>query len=129
MTKEHGGDIEKARGFRRRATYPERLVWGLLRDRKTENAKFRRQFPLGPYVLDFYCEEVPLCVEIDGETHDARVVHDIRRTAYLNSQGIEVLRVANADVIQDLEAVQRYIAAAVRRRRDEMPRRRLKEGS
>jgi len=122
MSREHDVDIEKARGFRRRATYPERLVWRLLRDRKTENAKFRRQFPLDRYVLDFFCEEVLLCVEIDGETHDARVEHDIRRTEFLNSQGIEVLRVANADVIHDLDAVHRYISAAVRRRRGELPR-------
>lgn len=119
MFKEHDDDIHKARGLRRRSTYPERLVWGLLRDRKMENTKFRRQHPIGPYVLDFFSDEVVLAVEIDGSTHEGRVEYDARRTDFLNSQGIEVLRVANLDVMKELEAVRRYIAAAVLRRREE----------
>ena len=65
--------------------------------------KFRRQYPAGPYTLDFYCPLAKLCVEIDGSLHDA--AHDARRDAYLAAEGVLTLRFVSAEVYEDIEPV------------------------
>ena len=67
---------------------------GLLRDRQLLDFKFRRQHPLGSYILDFYCYDVKLAIELDGGQHaeDAQLKHDEKRSAWLKAQGITVLR-------------------------------------
>ena len=72
--------------------------------------KFRRQYPVGPFVLDFFCHEASLAVELDGMSHVASAETDRKRTAYLNRLGIRMFRVTNDDVLSDLEAVLRGIA-------------------
>ena len=98
--------IERARELRRRMTLPEVLLWQAIRGSKL-GARFRRQHPIGPDILDFYCDEAKLAVEIDGEGHDHpdQLAHDRRRTAWLNAQGIDVLRITAQDVLRELEAV------------------------
>ena len=75
--------------------------------------KFRRQHPTGPYVVDFFCQEVGLVVEIDGASHEDREEKDSERTAYLEKQGLRVFRVTNANVMGDPEAVAMGIAREV----------------
>src|SRR4051812_36329020 len=75
-----------ARDMRRDATLAERRLWGLLRNRKMEGFKFRRQVPLGPYIVDFACLEAKLVVEADGGQH-ADNVCDERRDAWLEANG------------------------------------------
>ncbi len=67
----------------------ERLIWSRLRDRKVDGWKFRRQQPIGPYFVDFYCHAARLAVEIDGPVHwdEARAAYDLRRQAWLESEG------------------------------------------
>jgi very-short-patch-repair endonuclease len=83
---------------------PEVVLWQALR-RRQWGMRFRRQHPVGPYVLDFYCPERKLCVEVDGYVHDLpeQAARDEQRDAWLGEQGIRVLRFAAADVLDDRE--------------------------
>ena len=98
---------EFARQLREQQTEPESTIWFLLRDRRFQGLKFRRQHAVPPYVLDFYCEELKLTVELDGGQHnaDSEQVRDEQRSAYLNSLGIEVVRYWNHDVLNRIEDV------------------------
>jgi very-short-patch-repair endonuclease len=96
----------RARQLRRDATFPERVLWSVLRDRRLSGVKFRRQHPVGPYVVDFYCISHRLVVELDGNSHAERGREDRERQAYLESvAGVRVLRVGNDDVLHDRESV------------------------
>lgn len=92
-------------------TLPEGLMWIALRGRKLAGLRFRRQHPIGPYILDFYCDEARLAVEIDGQAHEhpERVRHDRRRTAWLEGRGVTVIRLAAREVLDDMEAALTYV--------------------
>ncbi len=96
-----------ARQLRANLTECKRLLWSRLRNRQLSGFKFRRQHPLPPYVLDFCCAELGLAVELDGGQHydEAGQAKDQRRTGYLRQQGLEVLRLSNLDVLQNLDGV------------------------
>src|SRR5689334_9930632 len=104
--------IARSRDLRKRSTIPERLLWGRLRDRRLTGLKFRRQSPLGGFVLDFYCEDHKLALELDGNSHNNRAAYDRSRQAWIEEQGIRVLRFANDDVIKDMETVLKAILIA-----------------
>ncbi|MBX3070966.1 MAG: DUF559 domain-containing protein [Thermomicrobiales bacterium] len=95
--------------LRHRQSPTEATLWEALRNRGASGFKFRRQHPAGPFILDFYCAEARLAVELDGESHDNRAAYDEKRTAWLNEQGIVVLRFPNEDVVLDRDAVVRRI--------------------
>ncbi len=107
--------LDFARQLRRQATDAETLLWRLLRGRQLANVKFRRQYAFPPYILDFYCHELKVAVELDGGQHneDAGRRRDARRDEYLAEQGIRVLRFWNNDVLGETEAVLEAIYAAV----------------
>ena len=94
-----------ARELRQTQTDAEQLIWSMLRDRRLHGMKFRRQHPIAPYVLDFYCHEAKLAIELDGGQHNERVAEDERRSEFLTKQGIRVLRFWNNDVLQNTEVV------------------------
>jgi len=96
-----------ARQLRKNATDAENLLWRLLRNRQLAGAKFRRQHPVPPYVLDFYCHEQRLAVEIDGGQHNQpdHRRRDARRSEFLAQQGIRVLRFWSDEVLRETEAV------------------------
>lgn len=100
-------------------TPPEARLWAYLRGSRFHDFKFRRQHPVGPYVLDFYCAWARLAVEVDGMTHEQPdgMAHDRRRTAWLAEQGVRVIRIRAIDVRDELEGVLGYIHAAVLARR------------
>ena len=102
--------VQRARKLRREATVPERLLWAVLRGRRLGGLRFRRQHPIGPYVVDFYCHQARLVVEVDGMSHEDKQEQDAQREMYLREQGLHVFRVTNSDVNEDLEAVARAIA-------------------
>jgi len=95
--------------MRREMPLPEVILWQLLRGGKVDGLRFRRQHPIGPFVLDFYCAERKLAIEVDGLAHDnaERFEQDERRTMWLNNQGIQVIRFMASDILdpQALEAV------------------------
>ena len=90
-------------------TDAERKLWSPLRDRQIDGLKFRRQHPIGQYVLDFLCEERRLAVELDGSQHTAE--KDAVRTAWLADHGIRILRFWNNDVLTNLSGVLETISA------------------
>ena len=109
---------ERARELRKKQTPAEDLFWELLRDRQCCELKFRRQHQFGDYLLDFYCHELKLAVELDGEPHNtaARQKKDVTRDAYLKSQGVTSLRFENRIVVETpeviLEAIARHAASS-----------------
>jgi very-short-patch-repair endonuclease len=88
--------ISNAQRLRRTLSVPEARLWSRLRVRAPDKPVFRRQHPIGPYVLDFYCAKAHLAIEIDGVSHDMgdRPQRDIRRDAWLEARGITVVRIA-----------------------------------
>jgi very-short-patch-repair endonuclease len=96
---------QRARQLRRTMTKPERALWQLLRDRRLAQLKFLRQQPVGNYIVDFFCESAALIIELDGASHDGGAIYDRQRQAWLELQGLRVLRIANDDVLHDPEAV------------------------
>jgi very-short-patch-repair endonuclease len=98
---------ERARKLRREATDAERVFWSRVRNEQLAGAKFRRQHPIGPYIVDFVCLEHRLVVEIDGSQHDepAQRQHDEKRTAWLNSEGYAVQRYWAWDVMSDVDHI------------------------
>lgn len=104
-----------ARSLRRRATGPEDILWQALRGRKFEGAKFRRQFPIGRYVADFYCHATRLIVELDGRQHDWFADYDAARERDIEAFAhIRILRIRNEDVLNDLDAVLGRIGEALK---------------
>jgi very-short-patch-repair endonuclease len=96
--------IKRARRLRQTMSKPERLLWWAVRRQQT-GYRFRRQHPAGPYVLDFYCDAIKLCVEVDGESHDFRIGSDQTRDAWLARLGIATLRVPAHEVLSNLDGV------------------------
>ena len=103
----------RARTLRRSMSPPERRLWSVLRNRQL-GARFRRQHPVGPYVLDFFCPAERLAIEVDGQSHDFTGRQDEVRDAWLAGQGIRTLRVPARDVRDNLEGVLSLIGSALR---------------
>ena len=91
-----------AKHLRCNQTSAEALIWEELRGRKCGGYKFRRQIPIGKYVVDFLCVAQKLIVEIDGPSHLDAVDYDANRTRILESQGYHIMRLTNEDVYEDL---------------------------
>ncbi len=106
--------IERARQLRKNASEAEQLLWQHLRRLQLGGYRFRRQYPLGGYILDFFCFEKGLAIELDGTGHSQRADYDTERTRWLESQGIRVLRFRNSQVLQEIEAVKQAILEALR---------------
>src|SRR5512146_1507997 len=102
-----------AREMRSRMTDAEALLWMLLRNRRIAGAKFRRQHPVGRYILDFYCVEKQLGIELDGGQHGETVGYDQRRDNWLQKQGIRILRFWYNQMLAETEAVMETIFQAV----------------
>jgi len=107
-------DIERARGLRNRMTDAELRLWLRLRCEQLDGFRFRRQIPIGPYIVDFVCFKARLIVEVDGGQHATNEAQDGRRTEWLASQGFRVLRFWNTDVLGGTDAVVQQIAKAIR---------------
>ena len=95
----------KARELRKQSTDAERLLWSKLRNRSLMGLKFRRQFPIGKYIVDFVCRERSLIIEIDGGHHQEQRQADSTRAAWLNARGFRVVRYWNNEVLADVDSV------------------------
>ncbi|GAB5536907.1 MAG: hypothetical protein Rubg2KO_31560 [Rubricoccaceae bacterium] len=102
------------RFLRSHGTHAEAVLWLRLKNRQLERHRFRRQYGIGPYILDFCCPAVGLAIELDGAVHDmpSSLVYDAARTDALADEGLRVLRFENRRVFEDLEGVLEEIAAA-----------------
>jgi very-short-patch-repair endonuclease len=94
----------------------ERLLWSRMRNRQLGNFKFRRQQPLCNFIGDFFCAEAKLVVELDGESHSGRHHYDERRTEWLIENGVDVIRVENRDVFENIDGVLEAILRECERR-------------
>ncbi len=94
--------FKRARALRQRMTLPEVLLWQALRGGRAAGLRFRRQHPIGPYILDFFCPSARLAVEVDGAAHDfaRQARYDERRNAWLAARNIRVLRVTAAKILK-----------------------------
>jgi very-short-patch-repair endonuclease len=103
---------ERARRLRKNLTDVERKLWYRLRRDQLNGLNFRRQHPVGPYVLDFYCPSLRIAIELDGGQHnfEPQQRRDDRRTHWLESNGIKILRFWNNDVTGNLPGVLEEIA-------------------
>jgi type I site-specific restriction-modification system R (restriction) subunit/very-short-patch-repair endonuclease len=101
------GLLKEARELRKNQTSAEEVLWQLLRNRKLDNLKFRRQHQIGHYIVDFYCHERKLIVELDGAVHftTERQKHDSTRDKYLTSSGFNIIRFRNDEVLNNIEDV------------------------
>ena len=99
--------IEFARLLRKKATDAESLLWGCLRDRRINRRKFRRQHPFEPYILDFFCADLKLCIELDGGQHNdpEGKRKDAIRSEFLKRHGIRTLRFTNEDMLKYTDSV------------------------
>jgi very-short-patch-repair endonuclease len=94
---------------------PERALWHILRAHRLQDIKFTRQVEVGPYYLDFAARRERLAVELDGETHVGRERYDAARTKWLETQGWQVIRFTNADVMTNPDGVATAILTALGR--------------
>ena len=105
---------DRRRELRGNQTEAEELLWKSIRDRRLGGLKFRRQYSTGPYILDFFCAEKRLAVELDGEQHKDAREYDTERDNYLKDKDIKVLRFWNGEVTADVEGVLRVILENVK---------------
>jgi len=112
--------LVRAVAMRRSPTPAECALWHALRRRQIGGMKFRRQAPIGPFIVDFYCPPARLVVEVDGETH-AESVTDPARDSWLRAQGLRVLRFWNNEVLGNLDGMLSTIFDAVRATRPLTP--------
>ena len=108
-------NIARSRHLRKNLTDAEQALWNILRSRQVSGYKFRRQVPIGPYIVDFVCFEIRLVIEVDGGQHMEREIYDARRTLWLEDANFRVIRFWNNQVLEDIEAVKDAIWSAVRR--------------
>ena len=114
---------ERRRQLRREMPQAEAILWLRLKNRQLQGFRFRRQYSIGPYVLDFYCPELKLGIEIDGDSHfhAGAQEYDRKRQDFIDSFGIQVLRFLNTDVYESIEGVLETIAWEGIRRRPPPP--------
>jgi adenine-specific DNA-methyltransferase len=114
----HPQRVSLARSLRRNDTWAEQLLWRWLRDRRFSAYKFRRQHAFGPYILDFFCVEAFLDIELDGHQHGhpEEQLKDQERDAWLEARGVRVLRFWNASLRREKEVVRAAIWGALQER-------------
>ena len=105
----------RAKALRQTLTLPEGLLWRAIKGRRFDRLHIRRQHPIGPYVLDFYCHSARLCIEVDGYAHGTgdQPLRDARRDRWLAQQGIRTLRLRAGLVLEDVDVALGMIRSAV----------------
>jgi len=116
-------NIEKCRNLRKKQSDAEKKLWEVLRNRQLKGAKFRRQFPVGRYILDFYCPEYRLGIEADGGQHyeDKGGQKDGLRTRKLNELGVKIVRFSDREILTNIDGVYETIQSIVEKRKANPP--------
>ena len=112
-----GVKVERARELRRQMTHSEKLLWQRLRKRQLGGLYFRRQQLIAGFIVDFYCDEIGLVVEVDGDVHEEQSEYDTERDQILKGLDLRVIRFTNNDVIQDIAATLSSILSTAELRR------------
>jgi very-short-patch-repair endonuclease len=107
--------FDKASALRKNMTDAEKILWNNLRNRKVFKAKFRRQHPIDIFIVDFYCHEFKLAIELDGEIHMKKEIieYDDGRNHDLNKLGIKIIRFTNDQILNDIKKVENQILLAI----------------
>jgi very-short-patch-repair endonuclease len=105
--------LNAAKVHRREPTTAEAALWAALRKQQLSGLPFRRQHPVGRFILDFYCPREKLCVELDGSSHDGKEIMDQARTDALATLNIRVIRFRNEEVLSNLPSVLQRIKATI----------------
>jgi very-short-patch-repair endonuclease len=108
--------LETARLLRRRMTYSESLLWEKLKGKQLMGLRFRRQHPIDIFIVDFYCHEVKLVIEIDGEIHLDQIEYDDGREADIEKYDIKIIRFTNDEVNNNIEDVIQKIESVIKER-------------
>ncbi|MDO9351158.1 MAG: DUF559 domain-containing protein [Deltaproteobacteria bacterium] len=108
-------DRIKPRELRKNLTEAERALWRGLRLRQLAGQKFRRQQPIGKYIVDFVCIEKKLIIEVDGGHHADQLAYDAKRSAWLEKEGFRILRFWDNQVLKEVESVKEVIVSALMR--------------
>jgi len=103
---------KRARNLRNNATYSEVLLWGKIR-RKSLGYEFHRQVPIDGYIVDFYCHELNLAIEVDGSSHDNKYEYDVARQKILERLGVKFIRFENFDVNKNMNDVLRALEGVI----------------
>ena len=100
-------ELQKRKRLRNNATKAERILWKYLKNNQLENSKFRRQYSIDQFVVDFYCPELKLAIEVDGKSHfsEDQIPYDVERENYIKSFGIHFLRFTNNEVYQNIDSI------------------------
>jgi very-short-patch-repair endonuclease len=105
-------EVQKRKFLRNHATKAERILWRYLKNSQLENTKFRRQYSIDQFVIDFYCPDIKLAIELDGSSHFSKdqFPYDIEREKYIKSFGIKIQRFTNEEIYTKLDLVLIQIA-------------------
>ena len=116
-------NIDKCRILRKKQTDAERKLWLVLRNRQLSGAKFRRQFSIGKYILDFYSPEYKLGIEADGGQHyeDEGRRKDKLRTSELSQVGVQILRFSDREILNNIEGVYQIIRESIEQKKGSSP--------
>ncbi len=106
---------EFTRSLRRSMTKEEKILWIVLRGRRSRNVKFRRQVNIGLFIADFLCKELKIIIEVDGGIHQTQeqIEHDSERDLFLKENGYTVIRITNEEIRNSLSAVLEWIHAMI----------------
>ena len=113
--------VEKARQLRNNATFSERLLWKNLKGKQIAGYDFDRQKPIDKYIVDFFCQELMLVIEVDGITHNDKMDYDFKRQNDLERFGLKVLRFNALDVVQNTQSVLEEIYRWINENRNPTP--------
>jgi very-short-patch-repair endonuclease len=108
--------FKAARILRKRMTLPEKLLWEKLNRKQISGVRFRRQHPIDFFIVDFYCHEAKLVVEIDGEIHNSSKEYDDGRSAEMERYSIKVIRFTNKEVEEDIDNVINRVKSEIKNR-------------
>jgi very-short-patch-repair endonuclease len=110
---------QRRQELRNNSTKAEQLLWKHLKDSRFLNLKFRRQQGIGRYIVDFYCPDCKLAIEIDGDSHfeENSQEYDNIRTEFLNAEGIKVIRFTNTDVYKNINGVLEQLKSVIKKYR------------
>lgn len=97
--------VKRAKELRKNLTPAERRLWKYISRKQILGVDFDRQKPIDRYIVDFYCKQLKLAIEIDGQSHDFKAEYDLKRQKILESFGIKVIRFSEREVLNDLESV------------------------
>lgn len=109
-------ELQKRKRLRNNATKAEIILWKYLKNSQLKNIKFRRQYSIDQFVVDFYCPEIKLAIEVDGKSHfkEDQIPYDIERENYIKSFGIHFLRFTNEEVYKNIDSVLTQISLMVK---------------